>query len=315
MGDLDPVGGHHRLTRSGEIGADRPHPGIRGLRTQIRTVDETGMDVADRLRAEAARGATGRLEIDTAGVSGRVWLRAGRVSSVATSSGRPALGMRLVSGGSLSLTKLGEALQAQRQHPDMRLGDVLVRMGFTSRQEVEAMAWEQTCDDVAAMLSWSQPTMTFTELRPDEVAPGGPEVEDVLSAAVDRSVTWRNVVRQVGGPDTVPVLCEAADTTETALGPTDWAVLCRVDGRRSLRSICDQAGLSAVEAAAVLQSLIAAGLVSVPNPVLPPPEPAPAQSIVETPQTQTETFDDPADLLRELSQLSGTQRPARRASR
>jgi hypothetical protein len=98
-------------------------------------------------------------------------------------------------------------------------------------------------------------------------------------------------------------------------------VLCRVNGQRSLQLICDQAGLSTMEATAALEDLVTAGLVAVPNPVFPPPdppaqpEPPPTAEVLDpAPAAATEVvFDDPAELLRELSQLSGTQRPSRRS--
>jgi hypothetical protein len=279
------------------------------------------MDVAARLREEATRGATGRLDIDAGELRARVWLRAGRLSALATSSNRHTLGMGLVSNGSVSLTTLGKAQQMQRQHPGMRLGDVLVRMGRVSPRTVESITWEQMCDDAATVMSWTHPAMTFTDLRPEDVAAGGPEVEEILKATADRREAWQRAVSRVGGPDTVPVLCSGANTAHASLRPAQWAVLCRVNGQRSLQVICDQAGLSTMEATAALEDLVTAGLVAVPNPVFPPPdppaqpEPPPTAEVLDpAPAAATEVvFDDPAELLRELSQLSGTQRPSRRS--
>lgn len=276
------------------------------------------MDLTAELRALAASHACGALAISGPGATGRILFRDGRICTVEHSASRPALGMRLVSGGALSLTNLGSALAVQQQHPQMRLGDVLVRMGLVQRHDVEAVAWGQLCDDVASMLRWQDATTTFTPASPDTLPPAGPHVEDVLSAAADRGIQWQRVVRRIGGPDTVPSLCdECLGSKDTALRPTDWAVLCRVDGQRSLRSIADQAGFTILEAASILEGLLAAGLVVVPETHLPPatdrpepwppattPEPAPAIPVAPPPPARDD-FDDPADLLRELSQLGG----------
>ncbi len=283
------------------------------------------MDVAAELRALAASSANGSLAIAGPGATGRILFRDGRICTVEHSASRPALGMRLVSGGALSLTNLGSALAMQQQHPQMRLGDVLVRMGLVQRQAVEAVAWGQLCDDVASMLRWSEADCTFTPAAPDGLPPAGPLVEDVLSAAADRVNQWQRVIRQIGGPDTVPSLCdECLGAKDNALRPPDWAVLCRVDGHRSLQSIADQAGFSLLEAASILESLIAAGLVEVPATHLPPaaerpapwppaehhepvaaPAPAPPPPAPVPVPMANDEFDDPADLLRELSQLGG----------
>jgi hypothetical protein len=316
------------------------------------------MDVAAQLAAAASRTVTGRLEIATSAAAATILLRDGRISAVTGVQARPALGMRLVSGGWLSLTSLGNALAAQSQHPQMRLGDVLVRMGLVSRGDVEQVAFEQMCDDVALILTWSEPVIALTEMMPDAVPPGGPQVDELLSAARERVHTWREMVRQIGGPDTVPQLSDdVMSAKDAALQPTDWAVLCRVDGHRSLRSIAEQAGLTLMEAASILKGLLAAGLTAIPAAHLPPAQsrppswPAPASASIDLQPPQptarpdaavrrpadvpvtgasktthrappppppvktvwpVEQYDDPADLLRELSQLSGTDQNARR---
>jgi Domain of unknown function (DUF4388) len=294
------------------------------------------MDVAAELTALAGRAATGQLTVGDGQLSIHILLRDGRVCTIEPSTARPALGMRLVSGGCVSLTHLGAALSMQQQHPHMRLGDVLVRMGLVQRQEVEAVAWEQMCDDMAAMLRWKDPVTGFEDLGPDAVPAPGPTVEALLTAAAGRDQRWQEIVRQIGGADTVPSLSDdMMGAKDRALRPTDWAVLCRVDGQRSLRSIASQAGFTTFEAASILLGLIAGGLVTVPvahlptaedrprpwpaaaSPASAPPAPpsarvAPAPPPPVTPAPQpaaapvvVDQFDDPADLLRELSQLSG----------
>ena len=282
------------------------------------------MDVAGELRALAARGASGQLDLHGAGAAAHVVLRDGRICTVERSGAHPALGMRLVSGGCLSLTNLGAALTAQQQHPQMRLGDVLVRMGLVRRADVEAVAWDQMSDDMAAILRWPEPTARFAPMPPDALPAPGPSVEDLLAAAGEREHVWQQVVRRIGGPDTVPNLCDdVLEARDVALRPTDWAVLCRIDGQRSLRSIADQAGFTTLEAAQVLDGLIAAGLVTVPETHLPPPTarpapwpaptraPAPAPPAPPTPAVEDD-YPDPADLLRELSQLGADPATRRR---
>lgn len=320
-----------------------------GFNREPATTESTGMDVAAELLAQAERGATGALDIAASDNRAQIVLRDGRVASVsAAGQTRPALGMRLVSGGCLSLTNLGAALNTARQHPQMRLGDVLVRMGLVQRHEVEAVAWEQMCDDVAAILAWPDPTSGFTALNPDTVPPPGPSVPELLAAAGERRQRWQQIVREIGGPDTVAHLADdAMGGKDVALRPTDWAVLCRVDGRRSLRSIAEQTGFTLMEAASILRELMAAGFATAPGmhlppastrpavwpdpattgpsyqpaapaqtPSIPPAQPAPPPPPTAPAQWPVEEFDDPADLLRELSQLSGSEHtPRRRGSR
>ncbi len=263
------------------------------------------MNIAVELRERAGRGMSGRLDVVTARLTAQVWLREGRICTVSLSSATPALGMRLVSGGKLSLNSLGAGLATQRQNPQMRLGDVLVRMGLVTRQDVEAVAWEQMCDGMATLLDCSDSVCTFTSVPAASCPPAGPTVTEVITAAQSRASRWREIVRQVGGSDTVPALTDAVTHThDMALRPEEWALLCRVDGRRSLHSMAQQAGFTTLEAASILQSLMAAGLVSVPV----APQPAP----VETWTSSPDVFDDPSELLRELSELGGADFGGRR---
>lgn len=277
------------------------------------------MDVVVELRRLAQSSATGRLDIRAKQGSGWMALSDGRVVSVSLSTAHPALGMRLVSGGNLSVTSLGSALAMQQQHPEMRLGDVLVRMGLASRQDIEAVAWEQLCDDMLSLAEWTDIATNFTPLPPASVAPGGPSVEDLLAATHVRRQHLQKVVRDIGGADTVPELMQTSDhLPDGALRPVDWAVLCRIDGKRSLRQIGEQAGFTTVEAASILHGLISAGFARIPEAHLPAMEHKPAawpQSTPAQPAPQLvvhDRFEDPAELLRELSELGGTDSSPRR---
>lgn len=275
------------------------------------------MDIAAELRELASRGASGCLDAVAGDVSAAIWVREGRIASLTLSSATPALGMRLVSGGKLSLTNLGLALATQQKHPQMRLGDVLVRMGLVDRQDVEAVAWEQMCDDMACILRLPDPQLTFTAVAASSAPASGPGIGDVLAAATSRISRMHEVIRAVGGPDTVPALTDALlSTQDVALRPEQWAVLCRVDGRRSLMSIAQQAGFTTLEAALILQGLVAAGLVAVPAPAHPAPvAPPPPQPVAASTPTAApapvpagpDLFDDPSALLRELSELGGLE--------
>lgn len=281
------------------------------------------MDLATQLHDAASRGLSGHLDAVSMRLSAQIWLREGRVCTVTLSSATPALGMRLVSGGKLSLNSLGTALATQKQNPTMRLGDVLVRMGLVTRQDVEAVAWEQMCDGVATLLELPDAAYTFTSVPLPSCPPAGPTIDDVLSAARSRASRWQEIVRQVGGSDTVADLTDdVIGGTDLTLRPEEWAVLCRIDGRRSLASIADQAGFTILEGASILQSLLAAGLVTVPRAPLLPAEPVPAPATAPAPApapatvsgwaTNSDLFDDPSDLLRELSQLGGADFGGRR---
>lgn len=287
--------------------------------TKISAADHQGMDMATQLRDAASRGMSGHLDAVSVRLSGQIWLREGRVCTVSLSSATPALGMRLVSGGKLSLNSLGTALATQKQNPAMRLGDVLVRLGLVTRNDVEAIAWEQMSDGMATLLELPDVACTFTPVPAASCPPAGPTVEEVITAAQSRAARWQEVVRMVGGSDTVAELTDdVMGGHDMTLRPEEWALLCRVDGRRTLANIADQAGFTILEGASILQGLLAAGLVTVPQvPLMPAPTPVSAQMPTPAPTptgwtSKTDLFDDPSDLLRELSELGGAEFAGRR---
>jgi uncharacterized membrane protein YgcG len=66
---------------------------------------------------------------------------------------RPALGIRMLSGGLVSPEQLGAAVSEQRERfPTRLIGQMLIRMGFVSADLIDAFVREQVPDQVADLL-------------------------------------------------------------------------------------------------------------------------------------------------------------------
>ena len=61
----------------------------------------------------------------------------------------------------------------------------------------------------------------------------------------------------------MPALAAASPSDEVALGPNEWALLCKVDGTRSVTALATECGFTLFEAGQVVMRLVDAGLVSV----------------------------------------------------
>jgi hypothetical protein len=48
------------------------------------------------------------------------------------------LGENLINKGLITLQQLNEALTEQRKNPQERLGDVIVRLGFATKEQIES---------------------------------------------------------------------------------------------------------------------------------------------------------------------------------
>lgn len=223
----------------------------------------------------AAQEATGVLVVtNEAAEEAFVWLRDGSVYAVSVPGRRPLLGVRLVSSGVITPEALAEALEVQRTElQGWRLGELLVHLGFVQRPVIDEYVTEQMNDQFADLLGWDVRQTVFRNgehTRSDMTLPH--EVSALLSEARERLVRWAAVLDRVGGPDNVPDL-ESTSVTQSELGPHEWAMLCKVDGIRSVLELADECGFTLYEAARLVADLQEAGLVSVPGRSVPDDQP------------------------------------------
>jgi len=105
-------------------------------------------------------------------------------------------------------------------------------------------------------------------VRQDIIEPT--DIEELLAVARENRDRRADVLNRVGGAHVTPVLGPpGTGPAQTPLGPYDWALLCRVDGRRDLTELARVCGFTVVEAAQVVADLAMTGLLAIPTP---PPE-------------------------------------------
>jgi hypothetical protein len=225
------------------------------------------------LRDLGQSAASGVLEINhPAGEMSHVWVRGGRIYAMQVPGYRPALGIRLLSGGLVSPEQLSAAAAEQRDRfPGHLIGQVLVGMGYVDAQVIDAFVRDQVRDQVADLLDLEVISAEFHEgrhVRQDIIEPT--DIDQLLAVAMENRDRRADVLNQVGGAHVTPVLGPpGTGPAQTPLGPYDWALLCRVDGRRDLTELARVCGFTVVEAAQVVSDLAMTGLLAIPTP---PPE-------------------------------------------
>lgn len=232
----------------------------------------------DALLAELADcSASGVLEITHPGDAvSHVWVRDGRIYAMQVPGYRPALGIRLLSGGLISPEQLSAAAAEQRERfPADLIGEVLVGMGLVSTEIIDAFVRDQVLDQVADLLDLPILDTAFhpgRRVQNDVIVPT--PVDELLAVAQERRANRADVLALVGGPDTVPTLVPLGQgSTQTPLGPYDWALLCRVDGRRDITELARVCGYTVHEAAQMVADLTMTGLLVLPEPADAPDEP------------------------------------------
>mgnify|MGYP006198276879 CR=1 FL=1 len=209
----------------------------------------------------AASGATGCLVVrDQEGDEAEVYLRDGDVYAVMVPGRRVMLGVRLMSRGALTPEALAEALEIQRTElQGWRLGELLVHLGYVELSVVEEFVVEHLKDALADLLGWPVSAWKFRrnkKTRQDVAPPTA--VATLLDELRDRATTWEQIVEMIGGPDAVPGLSSGPPSDEVALGPNEWALLCKVDAERSVADLAAECGFTLFEAGQVVTRLIEA---------------------------------------------------------
>ena len=231
----------------------------------------------DLLRELSSRGASGVLEIaHPGGEVSRVWVRGGGIYAMQVPGYRPALGIRLLSGGLVSPEQLSAAAAEQRERfPTHLIGQVLVAMGYVAAEVIEAFVHEQVLDQVADLLDLEVRSAAFhpgRRIQHDIIAPTA--VDELLAVAMQRRAHRADVLAVVGGAHAVPLLGPPGQgSAQTPLGPYDWALLCRVDGRRDITELARVCGFTVQEAAQMVADLALTGLLVLPERADPGDEP------------------------------------------
>src|SRR3954454_5565016 len=227
----------------------------------------------------AVSGATGCLLVrDQEGDEAEVFLRDGEVYAVSVPGRRVMLGVRLMSRGALTPEALAEALEIQRTElQGWRLGELLVHLGYVELAVVEEFVVEHLKDALTDLLGWPVAAWKFRKNKKtrQDVAPPTP-VAELLDDLAARATTWESIVTATGGPDVVPTLAAASPSDDAALGPNEWALLCKVDGARTVTDLAGECGFTMFEAGQVVMRLVEAGLVAVPAPAAAPAGPVEA---------------------------------------
>ncbi|MDQ1614106.1 MAG: hypothetical protein QOJ60_45, partial [Actinomycetota bacterium] len=225
------------------------------------TVESVLLDLAER-------SATGCLVVrDQEGDEAEVFLRDGLVYSVFVPGRRTMLGVRLMSRGALTPEALAEALEIQKTElQGWRLGELLVHLGYVDLAVVEEFVVEHLKDAMADLLGWPVEAWKFRKNKKtrQDVAPPT-SVESLLSELHARATTWDTIDMAIGGANAVPTLSSEVASDDVALGPNEWALLCKVDGERNVAELAAECGFTLFEAGQVVNQLLAANLLSVPE--------------------------------------------------
>ncbi len=131
---------------------------------------------------------------------------------------------------------------------------------------------------VHALASWSSGEFRFTPGEETDAVSIHKSNARLLMEAAHQHDEWRVLSRKVPGVDSVPTLASPDAGRPVTLSPTEWSLIVRIDGKKSVRELARESGAQPFEVAKVLYGLVTANLVDMQPP---PRERTPAEPAEE----------------------------------
>lgn len=176
------------------------------------------------------------------------------------------IGQLLKERGVLSAEALEEAVRIQADEENSkRLGEILVARGMIDRADLKAAVKDQIEQLLYSLLSWDSGTFKFYEgqLPTEEEIKVEISVENVILEGLRRHDEM-NLVR-----DTLPdqkeifriAVTKGDRSRDVNMSADEWNMMASVDGRRSLKDICNQSDLGEERTLLALARLKLSGLI------------------------------------------------------
>jgi hypothetical protein len=202
-------------------------------------------------------GRTARMQVTCADAVGTVHLVDGRISSATADSARAGLLRGVVAALPVPADDLAQALLAEAPVRS------LVDSGVVDREGAQQVASEHCTEAVGEMLDWTSGEFAVWVGSQDPADIGVRlDVHELVAAARERAQEWHDLRAALPEPDSVLAL-----VPDVAQAPVvdreDWAVLARIDGRRTLAEVLAAQGASPLAAGNRLVQLLGRGLVAV----------------------------------------------------
>lgn len=260
------------------------------------------MPFADLMQWISMSRKTGTLVIKGTRFTKKILFHDGMVSAVTSNNPREHLGYFLVGWGFLTEEELKAALEAQREHKVM-LGELLVRSGRLTREEVDRLVQVKTEQLVYELMLWeegefffvdeAQPRREFLELQLP--------VDHFLFEGARQADERRRIAKLVPDSTHVPTLAEPVDSN--AFAGADALILAAIDGVRSMEEIALACRVPVFYALSVVHRLLLAGKASLRPPRVPPPLHRPSEPAWRAAQREAENALAMGDLLEAFRQV------------
>jgi tetratricopeptide (TPR) repeat protein len=204
---------------------------------------------------------TGCLALTDRSNFGYIFFARGRITYASIVNRRDRLGDLLVKNGLLRATDLSAAIEEQGRDPASRLGEILIRRGSITREQLEQYIRVQIEEAVYFLFTWNQGTFNFeAEQKPEEGAMlVSINPENLLLEGARRIDEWSLIEKKIPSLDLIFDLDRSRPFDEVELSEEQRKIVPLVDGRRTVQELIEESGMVEFDVGKALFGLIQAG--------------------------------------------------------
>jgi hypothetical protein len=163
-------------------------------------------------------------------------------------------------------------------------GEIYLNEGRIVHAQLEEATGEEA---VYALAIWRQGEFRFDPGGPTDRLTITKSNTNLLMEAARRLDEWRVLSKKIPSTDLVPeFVMQETREGQINLNTSEWLILSKIDGQRSVKGIAAASGLSVFDAAKMLYGLVAGNLIRLKEPSgspTPPARVAPARPLVSAP--------------------------------
>src|SRR5215213_6885683 len=204
---------------------------------------------------------TGCLSLADRSSFGYIYFDRGRITYASIVNRRDRLGDLLVKNGLLDAKELFAAIDEQGKSPSLRLGEILVRRGAITREQLQHYIRIQIEEAVYFLFTWNQGSFQFEpDQRPEEgamVVSINPE--NLLLEGARRIDEWSLVEKKIPSLELVFQVDRSKAIEGFELSDEQRKIQPLIDGKRSVQDIIDDSGMVEFDVGKALFGLIQAG--------------------------------------------------------
>ncbi len=207
----------------------------------------------------------GTLNLTRGKARGYICFRNGEVFFATTNWKRQSLGLKLLNAGILSKAQLEEVLELQKTSArGQRLGQLLIRLEYITKEQLEVFVEEQIQDAVFEMLRWTDGDFDFQPgvVFPEEDIGLSISTEELIMEGSRRLDEWNRIEKKIPNLNVIFKMTsmQGREAAQISLTPEEWMVLTHIDGEKTVRQIVELTGMSTLHTCKILYGLIGSGL-------------------------------------------------------